>query len=56
MFAITPKTLIPVLPIKNTITLPISGILNSANTPKNWCEELEAGNNDYKNIPLNFAR
>jgi hypothetical protein len=30
--------------------------LNNANTPKNRREELEAGNNDYKNIPLNFAR
>jgi hypothetical protein len=26
--------------------------LNNANIPKNRREELEAGNNDYKNIPL----
>jgi hypothetical protein len=24
--------------------------------PKEQYEELEAGNNDYENIPLNFAR
>jgi hypothetical protein len=29
---------------------------NNDITPKNRREKLEAGNNDYKNIPLNFAR
>jgi hypothetical protein len=29
---------------------------NNANTLKDRYEELETGNNDYKNIPLDFAR
>jgi hypothetical protein len=29
---------------------------NNASTPKNKCDELKTGNNNYKNIPLNVAR
>jgi hypothetical protein len=56
MFAITTRNLITVLPINNAAALPITGTPEQRQHPRNMHEELREGNNDYENIPLNFAR
>ncbi len=55
-FAITTRNLITVLPINDALTLPIIGMPEQRQHPKDTRDELGASNNDYENIPLNFAR
>ena len=55
-FTITTRNLITVLPISDAIILPITGMPEQRQRPKNMHEELGESNNDYENIPLNFAR
>jgi hypothetical protein len=51
IFATTPRILIPVLPINDAMILPITGMPNNANTPKNRREELEAATTITKIFP-----
>ncbi len=50
-FAITTRNLVTVLQISDAIILPIIGIPEQHQHPKNMHEVLEAGNNDYRYIP-----
>jgi len=56
MYAIITRNLITVLLINDEIILPITGTPEQRQHLKNKYDNFEADDNDYKNIPLDFAR